>query len=395
MSGFFHSSKLVTTKSTVPRIALCGSCSLHKGCVTPKMEPQGEGRKKILLVGEAPSSIQDKKGKLFAGKSSLRLKEMLRQAGVNLKKDCWKTNAVICHSPNADKLDSDKINACSCNLFKTIKKLDPTVVILLGRVAVQSMIGTLLQEETSSIAQWIGYQIPNHNPNVWICPTYHPSYLERMKDPVLDKLTARHLHEAVSKAVSKPYQKIPSFKKEIEIVSRPYEAAKILKAQLKKTKEIAFDYETNCLKPEYPKSEIVSASVCFDGNYTIAFPFSGEAIEPFLDLLRHPCGKIAANMKFEDRWTRYKFKMKVKNWVWDTMQAAHVLSNKTQTGLKFQSYVLLGQRSYNKHIEPFLESAGKNHLNRIHEIDLMDLLLYNGLDSLLEAKIADIQRERI
>ena len=75
------------------------------------------------------------------------------------------------------------------------------------------------------------------------------------------------------------------------------------------------------------------------------------------------------------------------------MLAAHVLDNRPgTTGLKFQAFVLLGQKSYNDHIEPLLETKSKKtHINRIHEIDMDDLLFYNGLDSLLEYKVANIQ----
>ena len=71
------------------------------------------------------------------------------------------------------------------------------------------------------------------------------------------------------------------------------------------------------------------------------------------------------------------------------MLAAHVLNYaRGVTGLKFQAFVLLGAESYNNHIEPFLKSVGKSPFNRIQDIDLKDLLLYNGLDSLLEYKVA-------
>jgi hypothetical protein len=76
------------------------------------------------------------------------------------------------------------------------------------------------------------------------------------------------------------------------------------------------------------------------------------------------------------------------------MIAAHVLDNrKGVTGLKFQAFAQLGQGKYNTHIESLLEAKDKTHINRIHEIDMGDLLLYNGLDSLLEYKLAMKQRK--
>jgi len=112
-------------------------------------------------------------------------------------------------------------------------------------------------------------------------------------------------------------------------------------------------------------------------------------------LLKSSIGKIASNLKFEERWTRYFLKHRVRNWDWDTMLAAHVLNNATGiTGLKFQAFVQLGQSQYDKHIEPYLKSSKGQHLNRIREIPLKDLLVYNGMDSFLEIKLATLQKRR-
>ena len=71
------------------------------------------------------------------------------------------------------------------------------------------------------------------------------------------------------------------------------------------------------------------------------------------------------------------------------MLAAHVLDNRPGiTSLKFQAFVLLGQENYNSHIKPFLKAKKGSKFNRIHELDLNDLLLYGGLDSYLEYWVA-------
>jgi hypothetical protein len=51
--------------------------------------------------------------------------------------------------------------------------------------------------------------------------------------------------------------------------------------------------------------------------------------------------------------------------------------------------------SYNDHIEPYFHSKGTNEPNRIKEIDIQSLLLYNGLDALLEYLLSKIQMEEI
>ena len=114
------------------------------------------------------------------------------------------------------------------------------------------------------------------------------------------------------------------------------------------------------------------------------------------ELLKSPVPKIGWNLKFEEWWTEAEFGFTVNNWIHDGMEATHVLDNRHNiTGLKFQAFVQLGQDNYAKHIEPFLEAEGGNDLNQIDRIDLPDLLLYCGLDSLFERKISSMQRGRL
>ena len=156
----------------------------------------------------------------------------------------------------------------------------------------------------------------------------------------------------------------------------------------------SFDYETDRIKPDGDDSRIVSCSVWWDGEKTIAFPWHGEAIKAMRELLRSPLPKIGCNLKFEDRWTRKILGHRVRGWYWDTMLAAHVLDNRPGvTSIKFQSFVLLGQTSYDDHIKRFLKGASGEETNQIDQIDVNDLLLYNGLDSLLQFKVGSKQME--
>jgi hypothetical protein len=178
----------------------------------------------------------------------------------------------------------------------------------------------------------------------------------------------------------------------VKVIKDPDEAAAWVD-KLSRSEIVAFDYETDRLKPDHPDARVVSCSVS-DGETTIAYPWHGEAIEATKKLLQAPCGKIASNAKFEDRWTKRALGIRVRNWFWDTMQAAHVLDCRPGvTGLKFQAFALLGQEPYDSQVAPYLKSAkeGANEVNRIRDVGLSKLLLYNGLDSLLEFRVAQIQ----
>jgi hypothetical protein len=153
-------------------------------------------------------------------------------------------------------------------------------------------------------------------------------------------------------------------------------------------KPIVFDYETNCLKPEEENSEIVCCSINNSSKRTISFPWEGEAIDATADLLRSSTPKIGANLKFEQRWTKAKLGFWIKHWMWDCMQAAHCIDNRSGiTSVKFNAFVLCGTPDWDSHIKPFLDIPKGERLNRIREMPIMQVLEYNAIDSREERKI--------
>ena len=387
--GFFSTSKIQNRQKT-GYLAHCGSCGLYKHCKSPKMPPTGKGRKKILWVAEAPGREEDRDNTQLIGKAGKLLRRFVRPMDINLDIDCTKTNAIICRPRDNKKPEDYMIKACRPNLMKTIKECEPNVIFLLGEVACKSLLSEIWKDDIGRISRWGGFCIPCREPNAWVVPTYHPSYISRMdNDRMLSRIFKKHLRLGIGKAESKPWEEVPDYKKQTEIITRPSRAAKIIREMVKKGGTVAFDYEANCLKPDGEGTELVSCSICWRGRRTISYPWQGEAIEATDEMTKSPMPKIASNLRIEDRWTRAKLGHKVRNWYWDTMVAAHVLDNRPEiTSIKFQAFVLLGQENYDAHIKPFLKQKKGSRFNRIHELDLNDLLSYGGLDSYLEYWVA-------
>lgn len=154
--GFFPASMLLETKAPTSLVPKCGACGLYKTCNTPKMEPSGAGRKRILILAEAPGETEDAKGIQLCGKSGTYLSDTLKGLGVSMRKDCWLTNAIICRPPDNETPDDKKIEWCRPNLTKTIKELQPDIIIPLGGVAVKSLIGSIWKEDVGPISRWVG-----------------------------------------------------------------------------------------------------------------------------------------------------------------------------------------------------------------------------------------------
>jgi uracil-DNA glycosylase family 4 len=339
-SSFFSSAK-VDRSAPSRGLPQCGSCGLSKKCESPKLPVVGDGGKGVLFVMDAPGDREDRRGEGFVDKNSTFLRRVLTNLGFDLEDDGWATYGVIC--PTNTKVTSAEAKYCRPNIVKTIRELKPKVIVPMGPVAVASAIE--LDERP------------------W--PSGPPDWAQTVRR-VLDTAEA---------------------------------AEWLLDVANRKIGAVAWDYETNSLKPDADEAEIASCAVTYGTNRpeeTIAFPWHGEVISAMSKLLRSPIPKIGANLKFEDRWTRAKLGHRVRNWVWDTVLAAHALDNRQGiTSVKFQAFVRLGVPIWNEKIEPYLKSQGDSKLNRIRQLDVMDLLLYNGLDAVYEFEVATSQIEEM
>lgn len=396
--GFFAASKLMSKAppSLLPR---CGLCGLKDTCLSPKMPVSGEGRRKVLIVGEAPGAEEDKANLQFVGKTGRRLQEELEELGVDMRRDCWITNSLICRPPGNEIKNSKMVEWCRPNLLKTIADLDPDVIIPLGSVAVQSVIGHVWKEDPGGVTRWAGFRIPCQKPNVWIAPTFHPSFIERAEDdrrpnPVPGIHWKRHL-KAAFELEGKPWKEVPDYAKQVRRIYDPEEARRSIVLMMAFGQPVAWDYETNCLLPETPGGCIVCCSIS-NGRDTISFPWQGKAVKDQMGVfLRSPLPKTGSNIKFEESWTLKEFGHGVNGWKCDTMLRAHVIDCRPGiTGVKFQAFALLGAEAYDDDVKPFLQARKGQKLNRIlDEVDVDQLLTYCGMDSLLELLVDQKQTE--
>lgn len=398
--GFFSESDAL--KLSTPRdffVPKCGACGLYKKCESPRMPVSGQGKRKILVIAEAPGADEDKHGTQLIGRAGQYLRSVLRDYGVELDRDCWKTNAIICRPPDNRKPSAKEIDYCRPNLNKTVDELKPRVILLLGDSAVNAAISPMWRENVGAVGRWIGWRIPSQKHKAWLCPTYHPSYILRSEDdtqgPVIKLLFRRHVKNALQLDCEVP--DLGDLKDHIRVMFDTDKAAKNIRKMIQKGGMVSFDYETNRLKPDSHLSEIVCCSVCWRGKRTISYPWAGEAIKATKELLTSDLPKIGANTKFEDRWSRAKLGVAVENWKWDTVLSAHHLDNRGGiSSVKFQALVRLGIPSYDGHIRPYLENCDpETGVNRIKELNQHELLLYCGIDSFVEYKIAECQRQEM
>ncbi len=408
MKGFFSKAETSSPYRSEKGVHSCVSCQLYKSAQSPRMKPYGNFKKKIMVIGEGPGHEDDENGRPWQGPMGKNLKRIYSKYGVDLFEDCLNLNAVNCRA--VDKKGENKtpteyeISCCRQKVLSEIDKHKPKVIILHGSAAISSMIGYRWKRDFGGIMKWAGWTIPDREFDAWLCPTFHPHYVEKQKEtePEVTVLWEKDLKRAFEKID----ESLPTYKDEMDCVEISKEPGKLFdKIRKDKPELLAFDIETTGLKPyNTDLHEIATISFCYEDDkvYAVPFPKEPKEIKRLKLLLESPdVGKIAANMKYEDTWVSILYGITVNPWVFDTMQAAHILDNRPGiTSLKFQSYVQFGLVGYDDDINPFLKSPDSNSPNRIKELissraGLEKLLLYNGVDSLMTYKLAKLQMEEM
>lgn len=149
----------------------CNKCHL---CETRKNAVFGTGpdNAEILIIAEAPGKEEDIQGIPFVGKSGQLLRKILEACNFNNEQHVFFANIVKCH-PNGNREPSpEERDACMPYLMKQIEMLNPKIIVLLGRVALQSMIDpkASIMKMRGTWIEWNGHQV---------MPTYHPAALLR------------------------------------------------------------------------------------------------------------------------------------------------------------------------------------------------------------------------
>lgn len=137
---------------------------------------RGNPNAKLLIVGEAPGPQENIQGKPFVGKAGQLLDKILQAAEFDSEKDVFITNSVFRLPPGDDgkafrKPTDSEIEFYHPYVFEIIRLIQPSIILLTGNVACQSVLGKT--GITSLRGQWTQKQ------DYWIMPIFHPSYLLR------------------------------------------------------------------------------------------------------------------------------------------------------------------------------------------------------------------------
>lgn len=387
MNDYFWPKQKVTStvsvsKSTRPCVCSL-TCHLNKGCHSPKMPVTGQGRLGVLVVAEAPGESEDRQNTQLIGRAGQVLRDSLHGFGIDLDKDCRKTNAVRCRPPENRKPALMEIASCQSHIWEEIKMHPPKVILLLGQTALESFLLNRVKSP-GPIGRWRGFIIPDQKAKAWICPTYHPSYILRCKEGWVE-------NERVGPSTSVEENTFTSdLENALRHIRKPFPIAPkpniVEDWTVKKGMMISIDYETTSLRPWKEKEpRIISLGISHD-DWCCSMPMTTDLSDKWkLILLANTVQKIGHNIKFEHTWASHCLGVETKGWIWDSMLAAHMVDNRKHIcGLKHQIYLNFGVENWGEDFD-----FGESPVQDVTD----ELLQYNALDAWWTFRLAKKQME--
>lgn len=121
----------------------CEACRRCELCESRNNVVFGVGSENadIMLIGEAPGENEDMQGQPFVGRSGKLLDEMIGEYGLSRDKNIYIANMLKCRPPkNRDPKPSEQ-NLCIEWLDRQIEIIDPKIIVCVGRIAAQKLIG--------------------------------------------------------------------------------------------------------------------------------------------------------------------------------------------------------------------------------------------------------------
>jgi uracil-DNA glycosylase family 4 len=174
-------------------ILQCRQCRLHES-KTHYVPGEGSDHPDILFVGEGPGQTEDQFGRPFIGNAGQLLDKIIQKMGYR-REDVFIGNVVKCRPPNNREPLIDEVNACLPFLRRQIELLAPKIIVCLGKVALNNLLGT-----SHSMGRIRG-QLLSFN-NIPLVPTYHPSYILHKKEKEEISQAKREVWEDMQKVLA-------------------------------------------------------------------------------------------------------------------------------------------------------------------------------------------------
>jgi DNA polymerase len=170
-----------TLMAVSDRVRACRKCE-HLACFrTQTVFGVGNPNAELMFVGEAPGADEDAQGEPFVGRAGQLLTKIIRAMGFD-REDVYIANVLKCRPDMPAGSFGNRaptpaeMQTCLPFLLEQIEIIQPKVLVALGAVAVEGLLGTRATMRELR-GRWNSF---NGTP---LMITYHPAYLLRNQSP--------------------------------------------------------------------------------------------------------------------------------------------------------------------------------------------------------------------
>ena len=156
------------------------NCKKCKLCQRRQNIVFGEGNTntKVMFIGEGPGGDEDKEGRPFVGKTGQLMNKAFDVVGIK-RENVYIANIIKCRPPQNRDPEPDEIEACINYLRNQVMIIKPQIIVLLGRISLQNIVGKEYKI-TASRGKWI------EKKGILYMPTWHPAALLRDETKKID-----------------------------------------------------------------------------------------------------------------------------------------------------------------------------------------------------------------
>lgn len=410
----------------------CKMCPLNSAshrakCSTPSMPASGAEHPDLYVLGEYPSAQDDLKGAHYTGKENALFRQ--RFNADELEEEVRINYVVRTRTPKNRMPDAVELECCRPSIERDIAAAKPKVILVQGYLSTRWLLSyvapSLLDGNKDQPAVWHGRWMPvsigGHK--CWATFTYSPSWVnskhrhytrrdgsEKEVESVFDSVYVAQVDNAMEWAQSPQLPRpkrvaqrrlttgVETFNGGVNEFKRCMAAL----SKLKGAKKLAFDIETNGLRPYAGGAKILSMAVG-DKHRSIAFALDhkgslfsrrqrAKLAKECIAVLESAGAVVGQNVKFDLEWMAHFYGKDLAysvNWE-DTMAQAYILDNR-QGGLslEFQCAVEFGIdiKGISALDNSKLDSYPANEVLHYNALDVKwTLKLYHRLNRKLKAE---------
>jgi uracil-DNA glycosylase family 4 len=163
------------------RVSTCIKCPHLASSRTQTVFGVGNPDAELMLIGEAPGADEDKQGEPFVGRAGQLLTKIIETMGFS-REEVYISNILKCRPDTSPGSFGNRpptpleMQTCRPYLVEQIEIIQPKVLVALGAVAVEGLLGTrgTMRELRG---RWHSYN------GIPLMITYHPAYLLRNQAP--------------------------------------------------------------------------------------------------------------------------------------------------------------------------------------------------------------------